>query len=159
MKKSGKCCDFGESQELIHTEGHCPLCNNEGKEVSDITVEHLVKDEFQSSVGLEDYRICLKENCDIVYYCTESDTYFLKDQVRVPIWFKKDADPKFACYCSEVTEEQVKEAVNQKGAKTVKEVNEITGAMKNCRCIEKNPFGLCCHNRIQEILDGELSQE
>ena len=55
------------------------------------------------------------------YYNLDKEIKFLKDQVRVPIWFKKDADPKYACYCSKVTEDQVIEAVVKHGAKTVKE--------------------------------------
>jgi hypothetical protein len=43
----------------------------------------------------------------VVYYSVDSEKKFLKDHVRVPIWFKKDANPKYACYCSKVTEEQV----------------------------------------------------
>lgn len=61
---------------------------------------------------------------------------------------KKDADPKYACYCSKVTEDQVIEAVVKHGAKTVKEVNAVTGAMKNSLCKENNPFGVCCHKII-----------
>ena len=74
----------------------------------------------------------------------------------VSIWFKKDADPKYACYCSEVTEDQVIEAVVKHGAKTVKEVNAITGAMKNSNCKENNPLGVCCHKIIQEAIDKGL---
>ena len=54
---------------------------------------------------------------------------------------KKDADPKYACYCSKVTEDQVIEAVVKHGAKTVKEVNAVTGAMKNSLCKENNLLG------------------
>lgn len=70
-----------------------------------------------------------------------------EDQVKVPIWFKKDANPKYACYCSKVTEEQVIDAVIKQGAKSVKEVNAITGAMKNSNCEENNP---------SLILDGKI---
>lgn len=82
---------------------------------------------------------------------------FLKDQVKVPIWFKKDANPKYACYCSKVTEEQVIEAVINHNAKTVKEVNAVTGAMKNPNCKENNPLGVCCHKIIQEAIDKGLA--
>ena len=82
-----------------------------------------------------------------------------KQQVKVPIWFKKDADPKYACYCNEVTEEQVIEAVVKLGAKTVKEVNAITGAMKNSNCKENNPLGVCCHKIIQEAIDKGLTMK
>nr|WP_083779133.1 (2Fe-2S)-binding protein [Thermincola potens] len=50
----------------------------------------------------------------------------------------KDANPKYACYCSKVTEEQVVDAVLKHGAKTAQEVNDITGALKNF-----NRFQVC----------------
>ena len=101
----------------------------------------------------------MNEDCDVVYYNLDNEIKFLKDQVRVPIWFKKDADPKYACYCSEVTENQVIEAVVKHGAKSVKEVNAITGAMKNPNCKENNPRGGCCHQTSQEAIDKGLKMK
>jgi hypothetical protein len=46
--------------------------------------------------------------------------------------------------------------VVNKGAKTVKDINEITGSMKNSNCKEKNPLGVCCHKIIQEAIDKGL---
>lgn len=135
----------------------CPICENEGTSVSKITVEHLVTDEFRKTVEGEDYRICMNEDCDVVYYNTNNGAQFSKSQVSVPIWFKKDAKPKYACYCSKITEEQVIEAVVKHGARTVKEVNAITGAMKNANCKENNPLGVCCHKIIQEAIDKGLA--
>lgn len=137
----------------------CPICGHEGLTVSKITVEHLVADDCRKAVEGGDYRICMNEDCKVVYYNTCSGEKFLKDQVKVPIWFKKDASPKYACYCSKVTEEQVIEAVVKNGAKTVKEVNAITGAMKNANCKEKNPLGVCCHKIIQEAIDKGLAKK
>jgi len=55
-----------------------------------------------------------------------------------------------------VTEEQVIDAVLKHHAKTVKEVNAVTGAMKNSNCKENNPLGVCCHKVIQEAIDKAL---
>lgn len=140
-------------EDAITNNERCPVCNNSGEPVSKITVEHLVIERDRISVDGDDYKICMDENCDVVYYNTVSKNKFLKNQVTVPIWFKKDANPKYACYCSRVTEEQVKVAVIKYGAKTVKEVNEITGAMENANCKENNPLGVCCHNIIQGIIN------
>lgn len=51
------------------------------------------------------------------------------------------------------------EAVVKHGAKTVKEVNAITGAMKNLLCKENNPLGVCCHKIIQEAIDKGLTMK
>lgn len=154
MKLVDECacgCDTKIS-ELTKT-NKCPVCNSEGISVGKITVAHLVAEDYRRDVAGDRYQICLNEDCDVVYYDLDQETKFLKDQVSVPIWFKKDADPKYACYCSKVTEEQVIEAVVKHGVKTVREVNAITGAMKNARCRENNPLGVCCHKIIQEAID------
>lgn len=130
----------------------CPVCGNEGVSVSAMTVGHLVTDEFRNLVLGDKYRVCMAKDCDVVYFDNDSGSTFVKNQVRVPVWFKRDANPKFACYCSKVTEAQVIEAVEH-GARTVSEVNAATGAMKNSNCRENNPLGVCCHKIIQEAID------
>ena len=145
----------GKSKDSI---GGCPVCGNEGISVSAFTVGHMVEDEYINLVLGEKYRICMDENCEIVYFNSNAQISFRKSQVRVPIWFKSGADPKYACYCSKVTEEQVIEAVLN-GARTVAEVNAATGAMKNSKCRENNPLGVCCHKIIQEAIDRNRSHK
>jgi len=95
----------------------------------------------------------MNPECDVVYYCGIPEIRFVKDLIRVPIWYKNDTDPRFACYCSRVTEEQVVDAVRNHGARTVADVNRITGAMKNSDCIHNNPLGTCCHKIIQACIE------
>ena len=134
----------------------CSICEKQGIPVKSITVKHMVLDELTEQVGDNDYFLCMSEECDIAYYNTESKIKFNKQQVKVPIWFKNDANPKYACYCSEVTEEEVINAVVKHGAINMKEVLEITGAMSNSQCQKKNPLGKCCHQIIQDAIDKGL---
>ncbi|MBM7583110.1 bacterioferritin-associated ferredoxin [Caldicoprobacter guelmensis] len=153
---------YCEDAELSHKVGNyntCPICKTSGIKVKNITVKHLVIDDLMQLVGDMDYYICTNEECDIVYYNSKSGIKFDKQQVKVPIWFKKDAYPKYACYCSKVTEEQVIDAVIRHGAKTVEDVVEITGAMKNSCCIKNNPWGKCCHRIIQDAINKGLSMK
>lgn len=129
----------------------CPECGNQGKPVKNITVQHLVLDEVRNDVGSLDYYLCMSEVCDVTYFNPNSLKRFYKNQLSVPIWFKNEANPKYACYCSRVTEQEVIDAVAKQGATTMKEVLVITGAMKNSQCQRKNPLGICCH---QIILDA-----
>lgn len=159
MNTVNECCSGCNTQKIEQTKDNCPVCNNEGNSVSKLTVEHLVTDDYLKAVEGEQYKICMNEDCSVVYFNVDNGIKFLKDQVRVPIWFKKDANPKYACYCSKVTEDQVIEAVIKHGAKTVKEVNAVTGAMKNSNCKENNPLGVCCHKIIQEAIDKGLKMK
>ena len=119
-----------ESGVPLNKHNTCPICGNGGVAVKKIIVDHLVVDEFKKSVSEEGYRICMNEGCDIVYYNNNKGIRFTQDQVCVPIWFKKDADPVYACYCSKVTEKQVMDAVDIQGAKTVEEVMRFTSIEK-----------------------------
>ncbi|MBK5211806.1 MAG: (2Fe-2S)-binding protein [Coriobacteriia bacterium] len=148
-----------DSDDTTKNRMPCPVCNNEGVTVGKITVEHLVLDDYRKSVEGELYKICMNEDCDVVYYNVNPGIRFLKNQIKVPIWFKKNANPKYACYCSKVTEDQVIEAVVKQGAKTVQEVNVITGAMKDSNCKENNPLGVCCHTIIQDAIDKGLKKQ
>ena len=124
------CCD-GNRQEKSETVTICPVCKEEGVPVSSITVQHLVKEQYEKSIEESGYRLCMEEDCQVAYYNRKNDHKIFIEQVRLPLWFKKNANPKYACYCAKVTEEQVIEAVRVNGAKTVKEVNDITGAMRD----------------------------
>jgi bacterioferritin-associated ferredoxin len=139
------CC--GNESELINIakkNNLCPICEKQGTLVKNITVKHMAIDELTEQVCDNDYFLCMSEECDVTYYNTEFNIKFNKQQVKVPIWFKKDANPKYACYCSKVTEEQVIDSVIKDGAVNMKEVLKITGAMSDSQCQKKNPLGKCC---------------
>lgn len=101
----------------------------------------------------------MSEECDITYYNNESNIVFNKQHVKVPIWFKKDADPKYACYCSEVTEDQIINAALVDGAESMDEVLKLTGAMNVALCQKNNPLGKCCHQIIQDAIDKALAMK
>ena len=155
---SNKCCcgNTTESTYVIEKNNLCPICRKQGTIVKNITVKHMVLDELVEQVGDNDYFLCMSEDCDITYYNLKLTIRFSKQQVKDPIWFKKDANPKYACYCSKVTEEQVINAVVKDGATNMKEVLKITGAMSNSQCQNKNPLGKCCHQIIQDAIDRGL---
>lgn len=132
-------------------EAVCPACKTDGVQVPYLTVRHLVKDEFFQANHTVQFHICMNPTCDVVYFGSDDQMIFIQDQVKVPVWFKDGATPKYACYCSEVTVEQVIEAVRL-GSVTLGEVVIATKAMKNSRCLEKNPLGVCCHAIIEEAM-------
>lgn len=138
----------------------CPVCEKSGRPLSGVTVNHLLREKDKGDTTAEAYYMCMNEGCDIVYYEAEAEggNCFTREQIKVPIWFKRGASPRYACYCSHVTVEDVLEAVVSKGARTVAEVNRLTGAMKNANCSLNNPLGVCCHGVIQEVIDQGLAQ-
>ncbi|MGD9570133.1 MAG: Csac_0668 family 2Fe-2S cluster-binding (seleno)protein [Sedimentibacter sp.] len=156
-KESDKCCCENIIEESNSTDKNlCPRCKRQGKLVENFTVKHMVSKELMEQVGEDDYYLCMSEDCDITYYSPKECAEFSKQQLNVPIWFKKDANPKYACYCSKVTEEQVINAVIKDGATNMQEVLKITGAMKNSNCRKNNPLGKCCHQIIQSAINKGL---
>lgn len=144
---------------VVEKSNLCPVCKEEGTLVKNITVKHIVIDELIEKVGGNDYYLCMNDECDISYYNTESNIIFSKEQLKVPMWFKKEANPKYVCYCSKVTEGQVIDAVIKDGATNMKDVLSITGAMSNPQCQKNNPLGKCCHQIIQNAIDKGLSMK
>jgi bacterioferritin-associated ferredoxin len=98
----------------------------------------------------------MNDDCNVVYFNPDSGITYSKLQVKVPVWFKKDADPKYICYCNQVTEEQIINAVFNDGAKDLKDIIKLTGAMKNGKCEINNPLGKCCSPIIQETINKAL---
>lgn len=135
----------------------CPMCNGQTKEVEEITVRHFLLDSLVNKEKNSDYRICLNESCNVVYYDIIRSIVFNKQDMKIPIWYKKGANPKYICYCNQVTEEQIINAVLNDGAKDLKDIIRLTGAMKNGNCKVNNPLSKCCGPNIQEVINKTLN--
>jgi bacterioferritin-associated ferredoxin len=55
------------------------------------------------------------------------------------------------CYCQQVTKREIEKAISD-GAKTLKDIQEITGACTGNQCKELNPSGKCCSSAINAML-------
>lgn len=47
---------------------------------------------------------------------------------------------EYICYCDKVTRQDIEQAVKS-GAKTLRDIQKMTGAMTHCDCKNKNPKG------------------
>ncbi len=110
-----------------------------------------MKKELRDELSDYEHWLCISEECGVAYY-TGLDAKFNKEDIKVPIWFKKDADSKYACYCNNITEEQVIETVLKKGLENMKEIIvSINGKVKS-QCKVKNPMGKCCTQAFSEAI-------
>lgn len=116
----------------------------------------MVAENLISEVKDVDYYLCTNEKCDIAYYSPNLYLQINKGQIKVPIWVKEDANPKYICYCNQVTEENIVYAVKHEGAKNLKDIIKLTGAMKNGKCEINHPTGKCCSAIIQETINKAL---
>lgn len=68
-----------------------------------------------------------------------------------------DSD-EMICYCGQVRRSTIVEAIRH-GAKTLKDIQQATGAGIGSRCQELNPKGVCCHGDILAILKEVLGAQ
>lgn len=137
-------------------ENSCKHCQKEGVLVPAETVKNLVFNPLKATVTENTYYLCMDKKCPTTYFNNNNNVYYYETDLKVPLWFKKNAHPAYACYCNQVTKEDVLLAIRDKKATTVKAVVTHTDAMKNPNCLLNNPLGKCCHPIIQEILDDTL---
>ena len=55
------------------------------------------------------------------------------------------------CHCKQVTKSEIEKAISD-GAKTLKDIQEMTGACTGNQCKELNPSGKCCSSDINALL-------
>lgn len=55
------------------------------------------------------------------------------------------------CYCKQITKSEIEKAISE-GAKTLKDIQEITGVCTGNQCKELNPSGKCCSSEINAML-------
>jgi len=58
------------------------------------------------------------------------------------------------CYCKQVTQIEIERAI-KRGAKTLIDIRQSTGACTGNQCKELNPSGKCCSEDIQKLLKNE----
>jgi Zinc binding domain len=133
----------------------CPSCSETGKEVANETVKNLVQAKCQSKVREKDFFLCMNPDCDVAYYNSES--VFEKSALKVPLWYKKDAPPKYACYCRKITQEEVTKTVLETGlTKAGPIMLHLSGHVKS-NCKINNPTGHCCHPVFNEMITKALA--
>ncbi|WP_305064445.1 (2Fe-2S)-binding protein [Methanococcoides sp.] len=154
-ESSGSNCCVTEKRESCEKKTVCPICDDQGEHVRSITVKHLVKKEKMEDIIDENYLLCMNEDCEVAYF-TETGAKFKTSDLKVPIWFKKGADPKYACYCNEITEEQVIETVVNAGTDNMKDVMTAIKGEVRSQCKVKNPLGKCCTQAFNEAIGKGL---
>ena len=67
--------------------------------------------------------------------------------------------PNIYAIATKLTEQQIINAVLDDGAKNIKDIIRLTGAMKNGKCEINNPLGKCCSPFIQETINKALKSK
>ncbi len=136
------CCGPARVSAPKRLELACPQCGDKGRTVNNVTVASLVAAARNDEVGADDYNLCLRPDCEIVYYT--ADRRFRTGDMAVRIAFKDPAGPVTVCYCHRLSEDDViHEMRTNVAARSFEEVSDIFG-MKDCSCERHHPFGGNC---------------
>jgi len=135
----------------------CPTCNGNGVAVQTVTVDHFIKTGTVTINPEDSFFACLNPACDVVYINVNNQAVFHSYELKEPVWYKSKAEPKIICYCNKVTDKDIINAVLNKGAISINEVIEITGAMKNSNCSVNNPLSKCCLPAIRIVVESALN--
>lgn len=151
--KSDK-CGCGGPPAFIDTP--CPKCGEKGARVKAGTVRYHLRDEFRTDAVDKIYGLCMSSDCEVSWYAQDGSHHFSIDQTETQIWTKKDADPVMACYCNDITREQVAWAINRKGLRTMEEIILHYRDEMQSMCAVKNPMGRCCSEHFEKMIAEEL---
>jgi hypothetical protein len=100
----------------------------------------------------------MDSECPVSYFNEKGAPVFKVDDIKVPLWYKNSAAKKTACYCNNITFEQVREQVLKEGKKGWK---EIVGAYRKkpmCKCDLLNPRGNCCTEVFYDVVNKALKE-
>jgi hypothetical protein len=99
-----------------------------------------------------EYYFCPSPDCPVVYFgCGGS---FLRNDIGVAVFQKEAAGRRIACYCLEVTEDQLRSEVQATGAsKSAGRIRDLIGSDR-CACELRNPQGSCCLGNVTAIVNS-----
>lgn len=129
----------------------CPVCGSLAIKVDPITVKSMLNDNLKAEVKDNDeWYICSVDKCEISYF--SNNKKFSKEDIRVPIWYKEQTHDVPICYCSNLTEKEIFDAV-KKGCKTIDDVQKYTNKNITGKCKTENPLGKCCRNVFLKAIE------
>lgn len=130
----------------------CPQCSQQGQLVRKLTVRSLLIPKLKNRVLDIAYYLCMSSDCKVSYYSNTPNEIFTTKDVKVPIWYKKDAHPKYACYCNKITDEEVINTVKETGLSDMQEIIKFLREKVKCACVAMNPSGQCCTPLFPEAI-------
>lgn len=149
------CCNIQQSpQGTVDEKGarsQCSECGAEGRPVERQTILHHVKEGHLDRVGVEAYRFCSSQECNVVYY-GNGGTRFTIDDLRELVTAKTGGDIRPICYCFGFTEGDARRQIEVTGSSSIPIT--ISRLIKEgmCACEVRNPAGVCCLGEVNQIV-------
>jgi hypothetical protein len=122
----------------------CPVSGTKGKAVKVVTLQSLIKPEYQHRVTEGPYRYCAAQGCDVVYFAEDGSHVFTMGELKVLVGVKETGAPRPICYCFNHTVEEVFDEIRWTGKSTVPDDIKSRLNDEGCDCEHTNPQGSCC---------------
>jgi len=129
--------------------GHCPECDQPGREVKRITLKALLQPEALARLPTSGHRFCPTSGCPIVYF--GEDEVFRREDVLVPVFQKEPEGDRVVCYCFAVGEDEIRREVEASGHSPSAERIKALVRSGRCACEVRNPQGSCCLGNVVAI--------
>ena len=147
-------CTCDDNKEIITNP--CPECGIPGKQVPEKAVKANLKKEAFSYIKENVIYLCPDEECKTSYYSKDYSHKFDLSDLKRPLWYKKDSDPVIACYCNNITEKQVVDAVEKYDLKSWQDIVLHYQEKTLCLCKKINPTGECCTDFFYSVINKTL---
>ncbi len=147
------CCS---DKELFNKKSRrCPVCGKKGIFVNSETVKDIIKENKEFSLS-EKFYLCKNPDCEVLYF-SQNNIFYRKDSTK-DIDFKKGTKTKYACYCNNLTYDEVNEIVERyKKTDWAFIVKTAKGRIAKSDCLHKNPYGRCCVlNSFKKAVDEAI---
>lgn len=145
-------CSTCKQNGSLCSEG-CPVCGSKGILVPATTVQSMLK---EGKINLGDtFKLCTTPSCNVSYFsCNE--LFFDLDEIKVPIWFKKEKQKYVVCYCRNIELQHIIKAVSDlNGEKDLevllKHLNKADHIAHNC--LYNNPTGVSCEKLMKNAIE------
>lgn len=99
----------------------------------------------------------MNPKCKAAYFTT--DSFFDISALVVPLWYKNDANPKYACYCRKITQEEVTRTVMETDLTEAGDIMYHLRGEVESNCKINNPTGHCCHPVFNEMIKKALKMK
>lgn len=142
--------ECNETCETCNTKcsNRCPVCHSNAQIVSKETVKNILITD-QELVDDGDIYICLNRNCEVTYF--NNSQYYVKDELKVPVWFKEKPNEMIVCYCHNITFKMIINAVKL-GYNTKQEIINYYKSKNNEDCLHLNPIGKRCNTLFENTI-------
>jgi len=141
------CCSDKPMPSLAPGGIACAHCGGIGRQVSTLTLKHMVKPQFLAMVTKPGFRFCASPDCDVVYFHPDGQQ-LCKTDLRVRVGLKEAEEPAPLCYCFGFTRAMIFQELCTDGHSRIPNVIAAELKAGNCDCEVRNPQGSCCLGNI-----------